>query len=270
VPDRRRTAVQALYEADPTKVNDFVDNSVDRTRDYEQPDEGVALSAEVSTDVSVTISGARGRKIALEAIRKAIAGGELMPAQRLVEQELAELYGVTRGSIRAALFDLSADGLIERVPNRGSRVRVVTVEEAVAITEVRMQLEGLCAAKAAQRVTDQDAAELRELGSLMKAAVESGDSTHYARLNITLHTRVRDLGHQPVAEDLLNRLNGQLVRQRFRLSQRDGRPRKSLGEHLEMIEAIASRDPERATAAVHAHLASVISALQETPPGMIV
>ena len=91
------------------------------------------------------IGGARGQRAAFERIRDAILQGHLRPAEHLVEQQLAERYSVTRGSIRQALFDLTAEGLVERVPNRGCRVRVVTVDEAVAITEVRMELEGLCA-----------------------------------------------------------------------------------------------------------------------------
>ena len=212
----------------------------------------------------MVLSGERGRQVAIEALRQAISRGELLPAQRLVEQELADAYGVTRSSIRAALIDLSAEGLIERVPNRGSRVRVVTVEEAVAITEVRMLLEGLLAARAAEAATDEDRDRLRDIGARMQAAVDAGESTRYAQLNIELHALVRDIGHQPVAADVLGRLNGQLVRHRFRLSQRDGRPRQSLGEHLEIIESIVSRDPERARLAVYAHLESVIRALRAT------
>lgn len=217
------------------------------------------------TAPKTALSGEKGKQVAYDAIRGAITRGDLVPAQRLVELELAEQYAVTRGSVRAALFDLSADGLVERVPNRGSRVRVVPIEEAVAITEVRMMLEGLCAAKAAERATAEEAAELCELGVQMRSAVERGDPIRYSQLNTELHSRVRELGHQPVAVDVLNRLNAQLVRHRFRLSQRDGRPRQSLGEHLEIIEAIASHDPERATRAVHAHLESVIEALRATP-----
>jgi DNA-binding GntR family transcriptional regulator len=56
---------------------------------------------------------------------------------------------VTRAGSRAALIDLEAQGLVERIRNRGSRVRVVAVQEAVAITECRMVLEGLWAAKVA-------------------------------------------------------------------------------------------------------------------------
>jgi DNA-binding GntR family transcriptional regulator len=221
----------------------------------------------MTAQLKTALSGEKGRRVAFDAIRDAITRGDLVPAQRLVEQELAEQYAVTRGSVRAALFDLSAEGLVERVPNRGSRVRVVTIEEAVAITEVRMMLEGLCAAKAAERATAEEAEELCELGAQMRTAVERGDPARYSQLNTELHSRVRELGHQPVAVDVLERLNGQLVRHRFRLSQRDGRPRQSLGEHLEIIEAIASHDPERARRAVHAHLYSVIEALRATPEG---
>src|SRR5690348_189599 len=75
----------------------------------------------------------------------------MAPGQRLVEEELAGTLGVTRASLRAALFDLTAEGLVERIPNRGARVRTISVDEAVAIIECRMVLEGLCAAKAAGR-----------------------------------------------------------------------------------------------------------------------
>ena len=62
------------------------------------------------------------------------------------------MLAVTRASLRAALFNLTAEGLVERIPNRGARVRGVAIDEAVAITEYRMALEGLCAAKAAEQV----------------------------------------------------------------------------------------------------------------------
>lgn len=215
----------------------------------------------------VPISGQRGRRVAYDALRSAIAKGELIPAQRLVEQELAGRFNVTRSSIRAALMTLSSEGLVDHLPNRGSVVRVVTIQEAVAITEVRMQLEGLLAAKAAVRATPVDRAELSEIGAAMQAAVSEGRASDYAQLNIRLHTKVRDIAQQSVAAEMLDRLNGQLVRHRFRLSQRQGRPQKSLGEHLGIIDAVVSGDPERAAAAMHAHLYSVIEALEETPGG---
>src|ERR1700722_14368057 len=117
------------------------------------------------------LAGEAARVHAFGVLRQAILSGDLAPGQRLVEEELAGTLGVTRQSLRAALLDLTADGLVERIPNRGARVRVVSAEEAVAITECRMALEALCAAKAAERITDEEAAQLRELGENLKRAV---------------------------------------------------------------------------------------------------
>ncbi|WP_329118162.1 GntR family transcriptional regulator [Streptomyces sp. NBC_01465] len=208
-------------------------------------------------------TGEQAKQQALAQLRQAILQGDMAPAQRLVENELAEQFGVTRASVRAALIDLAAEGLVERIRNRGSRVRVVSVEEAVAITECRVALEGLCAAKAAVAASDAQLAQLADVGRAMKKAVADGEPVTYSDLNHQLHSLIREFSGQPVAAELLERLNGQLVRHRFQLALRPGRPQQSLGEHLAMIDTITSRDPQAAEAAVRAHLSGVIDALRE-------
>ncbi|MEW2506860.1 GntR family transcriptional regulator [Amycolatopsis sp. CA-161197] len=208
--------------------------------------------------------GEAGKHAALDALRAALLAGDVVPGQRLVEAELAETFGVTRASMRAALIDLTAEGLVERIPHRGARVRVVSIEEAVAITECRMVLEGLCAAKAAEKVTDDEIDSLRELAGRLRAAVDEGESMKYSELNRELHRTVREIAGQSVAAELLERLHGQIVRHQFRLAMRAGRPHVSLPEHLAIIEAIARRDPDAAEQAARAHLRSVITALRET------
>ena len=207
------------------------------------------------------LAGAPGRRLAAERLRRAILAGDMAPGQRLVEEELAGTLGVTRASLRAALFDLTAEGLVERIPNRGARVRTIGVGEAVAIIECRMALEGLCAAKAAERVTEPEAARLRQLGADMERSVADGEPLKYSALNHELHRLVRELAAQPVAAGLLERLNGQLVRHQFQLSLRPGRPQQSLPQHLAMITAIAGRQPAEAEEATRRHLRSVIAAL---------
>ena len=95
--------------------------------------------------------------------------------QRLVEADLCEDFDASRFAVRAALQSLEADGLVERQRNRGARIREISLEEAVEITEVRMVVEGLVARRAAERVTDAQAATLREIGTAMRVAVASGD-----------------------------------------------------------------------------------------------
>jgi DNA-binding GntR family transcriptional regulator len=201
-----------------------------------------------------------------DAVRRGILAGDLVAGQRLVEAELTESFGVSRGAVRAALIDLTHEGLVERIANRGARVRVVSVEEALQITEVRMVVEGLCGAKAAERVTDDEIAELRELGEQMRACVESGDVVTYSSLNQRLHESVIRIADQPVAAEVIHRLRARNVRHQFRLAYRPGRPQSSLPQHLAIIEGVAARDPAAAQAAVEAHIASVLEALRTSGP----
>jgi DNA-binding GntR family transcriptional regulator len=212
-----------------------------------------------------TRSGEAARAHALAVLRQSILSGDVAPGQRLVEEELAGTLGVTRQSLRAALLDLTAQGLVERIPNRGARVRVVSTEEAVAITECRMALEALCAAKAAELITDDEAAQFRQLGENLQRAVAEADPQKYSELNRELHRRVVEVSGQQVASDLLERLHGQLVRHQFQHALRPGRPEVSLGEHLAILRAVAGRRPADAEQAVRVHLASVIKALRAGP-----
>lgn len=213
---------------------------------------------------SAPMEGQAGTLAALAALRAALLAGDLVPGQRLVEAELAETFSVTRASMRAALINLTSEGLVERIPHRGARVRVVSVEEAIAITECRMVLEGLCAAKAAEKATDAQVDILLELGTQLRAAVDDGEPMKYSTLNRELHRIVREMADQPVAAELLERLHGQLVRHQFRLATRAGRTHVSLPEHLAIIDAIRRRDAEGAEQATRTHLRSVIGALRET------
>jgi len=212
------------------------------------------------------MEGTPDRLLAEQRLRTAITDGELAPGARLVEADLVELFGVSRSNVRLAIEALAADGLVERIPNRGARVRVVSTEEAVAITEARMVLEALIARKAAERVTDDDVARLRAQVGLMRDAVEAGDLLTYSALIQQLHGLIRDLADQPVATGLVDRLQAQLVRHQFRLSLRPGRPQVSLSGLTALVDAIADRDPDRAEAAATAHFTSVIAALSAPTP----
>jgi DNA-binding GntR family transcriptional regulator len=196
-------------------------------------------------------------------IREAIVRGDFVPNQRLVEADLSEQFAASRATVRSALVELANEGLVERVQNRGARVRAVSLAEAVEISEVRMVLEGLCAAKAAQHVSREEAEELTAIGTKMRAAVSSGDVLGYSQLNQELHRRVRQISGQETARNVLERLRAQSVRHQFKLAMHPGRPTVSLPEHLAIIDAICANDPVAAEEAARAHLRSVIQALRE-------
>nr|WP_269455035.1 GntR family transcriptional regulator [Rhodococcus sp. LB1] len=129
-------------------------------------------------------------------IRAAILDGEFVPNQRMIEVDLCAQFDASRGAVRAALQDLVGEGLVERVPNRGARVRSISHEEAAEITEVRSVIEGLCAAKAAKNTTAADVVELTALGAALTTAASARDVFEYARLRERLHRRIREISAQ--------------------------------------------------------------------------
>jgi len=200
---------------------------------------------------------------ARDALREAILRGEYLPGERLVEAQLCERLGASRFNVRAALQDLAGEGLVEVQRNRGAQVRKVSLDEAIEITEVRMVLEGLVAARAAERIGDEAASELDEIGLLMRRAVSAGEFRRYSDLNQRLHATVRRIAGHRAADGLIETLRGQLVRHQYMLSLLPGRPAISLPQHERIVAAIRSRDPVQAEAAMREHIASVIEALRE-------
>jgi DNA-binding GntR family transcriptional regulator len=205
------------------------------------------------------------RPAVAEAVRAAILRGEFAPGQRLIEADLCERFGASRFAVRAALADLSAQGLVEFQRNRGARVREISLGEAIEITEVRKLLEGLEAARAAQRVTTAQAATLRGIAGDMRTAVRRAELLRYSELNASLHTAIRDIAAHETSARLLRQLRDQTVRHQFSLSLVPGRPAVSLPQHEAIVAAVTARDPAAAERAMHDHLQSVIEALQALP-----
>lgn len=198
-----------------------------------------------------------------DVIRGAIIRGEYAPNQRLIEADLSAAFSASRATVRTALLELAGEGLVERLPNRGSRVRSISVEEAIEILEVRIGVEGLCAAKTAATLSVDDAAELERLRVRMLESVAEGDLVEYSRLNLSLDNRIRELSHHATASEVLARLHAQSVRHQFKLSSRPQRAKVSVLEHAAIIDAVVARDPDAAEQAVRSHLLSVIEALRE-------
>ena len=196
------------------------------------------------------------------AIREAIVSGEFAPNQRLIEADLSTTFNASRASIRTALFELANDGLVDRLPNRGSRVRAISLDEAVEILEVRIGLEALCAAKAAEHITDSEIEEFNGLRASIIDSVQSGNLVEYSRLNQLLDQRIREISLHTTAVGILERLRAQSVRHQFRLAFQHGRANVSLQEHIAIIDAVTARDAEAARHATWAHLTSVITALR--------
>jgi DNA-binding GntR family transcriptional regulator len=202
------------------------------------------------------------RTAVVEEVRAAILQGEYAPNQRLIETDLCERFSTSRFIARAALQELSAQGLVEFQRNRGARVRDISLDEAIEITQVRKLLEGLQAARAAERITKTEAASLRAIVKDMRTAVSSAEPLRYSDLNARLHAAIRDIAAHQTSARLLRQLRDQTVRHSFSLSLVPGRALVSLPQHESIVAAVTARDPVAAEQAMHEHLQSVINAFE--------
>jgi len=196
----------------------------------------------------------RGLDDPTQPIREAIIGGEFLPNERLVEEDLAPRFKVSRSALRMAFARLEQEGLVTRQPNRGVRVRLVSGREAIEIMQARAMLESLTARQAAMKVSDAQLEELRALLLELRGDIDSGDLIAYAQGNQRLHDRIVSIGDHATAAKLLLGLRAQSVISQFRPFLESGRPEDLWQEHAELVEALASRDPDRVESLMRAHL----------------
>jgi DNA-binding GntR family transcriptional regulator len=196
------------------------------------------------------------------ALRQAIVQGVLAPNSRLVEADLCESFGMSRGAVRTALVRLEQEGLVVREPHRGARVRPISDQEAVEILQARAVLEGLAARQAAERIDATGAKRLRHCLKRHGDLVAAGDLLAASDANAELHTALLEVSGHATAQRLIRSLNAQSVRFQFRTILVPGRPAASYAEHKAIVDAVVAGRPDEAERAMRIHLFNVAETLK--------
>lgn len=196
-----------------------------------------------------------------ERLRADVVSGHFPPNKRLVEHQLTERYDTGRASVRAAILELTKEGLLTREANRGATVRALTLEEAREIYEARSAIEALIARHAAKQITEAEREHLRSGLEEMRESAKNGDTARFAKIGQGLNGDIHEIGRHRVAQDLIRVLANQSHQIPAPLSTYWDQKEKFMGEASEIIEAIIEGDAERADRAVRVHYATIISAL---------
>ena len=195
-------------------------------------------------------------------LRDAIVTGRLQPNERLVEADLSEALGLGRTAVRTALVRLEQERLVERRPNRGAKVRLVSEQEAIEILEARAVLESLSAAKAAEQAAAADVRGLRAVLDEMRGLLDRGDPLGASEQNAVFHRRIVGIARHETSRRLIESLHSQMVRFQYRTILVPGRAERSFGEHTAIADAIDAHDAGAAEQAMRGHLGHVIEALR--------
>lgn len=194
---------------------------------------------------------------AYQAVRDGILAGRYAPASRITEQEVAAVAGVSRTPVREALRRLHAEGLVDFTPNQGAMVTDWSVADADEIFELRALLESYGAARAAERASEAQTAELRRLAELQYEECGTRSEGYLERigeLNSRFHRRLQEAAGSPrLSRVLASLLEAPLVMKTFLNYTQDDLMR-SAAHHLELVRALESRDPEWARSVMRSHV----------------
>lgn len=200
------------------------------------------------------------RSMVEDKLREAIVSGYFKPGRRLVERELCELTGVGRTSIREALRQLEAEGLVTTVPHRGPVVSEMTYQEAVQLYEIRGLLEGFAGAQFALNASDQQITTLGELVEEFGRTIDATDPAQLADVKSRFYALLIDGAQNLFLRQMLTLLHNRIQVLRVTSMMQQGRPKQSIKEIRAIFEAIAMRDPVRSGEACRLHVQNAADA----------
>ncbi|MER6560577.1 GntR family transcriptional regulator [Streptomyces sp. NPDC001027] len=195
------------------------------------------------------------RQQVLDVLRQAILSFHFAPGQRLIERELIEEIGVSRTTIREALRELAAEGLVKTIPQKGAVVVVPSPQEAVELYELRAVLEALAVRRFTELASDEQVAELRRaFEELAEAAEAGGDTLRILKAKDGYYdVLLRGSGNRSV-HSTLGGVQARLSLLRATSLAQPGRTATSVQELRTMTEAIKARNPDAAVRACHHHI----------------
>ena len=204
-------------------------------------------------------------------IQRLIAGGRLKPGDKLPpERELAEIFGVSRSSVRDAIRVLEMQGLVEPRHGDGTLVRTIPIDRLVqpfahALSEskdlaadlfdMRKMLEPPLARAAAFRATDDDVQELEQIVERQGRRLAAGQIT--IEDDNAFHYRIATAAKNQLVLRTMDILMELLSDSRVRSLQAPGRAEKSLEGHRRILDAIRRRDPEAAAVRMRRHIEEI-------------
>lgn len=189
-------------------------------------------------------------------VREGIVSGLYRPGQRLPQDRIAKIMGVSRIPVRAALRRLEAEGFVDFVAHRGATVRSLTPKEVAEIYDLRALLETYALRSAASQITSED---LDEFEQLAKKLDSTSDPDEWVELRQRFYERLYEIADRPRTAALIAKLRADVGR--YWLMQRvtEGHEGQS---HTIIVNALGNGRPYDAEVWLQEHLSEVSKELQ--------
>jgi DNA-binding GntR family transcriptional regulator len=182
-----------------------------------------------------------------EHITEQIIKGELIPGDKLIEHIYAEEYGTSRAPVREAIYLLSIEGLVERIPRKGAVVKDYTENEIYDLLEIRNMLETMAIERIGRYGVDQ--AGLQKMAAFLEEMKAKTEVHQYTQLNHSFHITLVEMSKSETIKTMYSRLGWPLLRIQSLSFTNDGNIEKSVREHQMLIELLREENIKEAAKA---------------------
>ena len=194
------------------------------------------------------------RELVYEEIKSKILKGEIPPGTRMMEEEIAENIGVSRTPIREAIRQLEKEGLVTLKPRKGAYVSDIIKKDMQEILEVRENMEGLAAAYAAERMSDEEKDELEQVAKNFIIAVKTGNTEDMIFYDTDFHHKIVLGTKNQILIKMVEQLQELVLRFRYLHYDDFKRAELMIEEHENILLAIKTCDVEGARQAAFSHI----------------
>ncbi|MBP1917908.1 GntR family transcriptional regulator [Youngiibacter multivorans] len=198
-----------------------------------------------------------------ESMKQGIANGTYQPSENLPEQELSNVYGVSRNTIKKVLLMLERENLVVIEPNKGAKVRSYSMDEVLEFLELRANLEGFITRLAVNRFTPDDIKNLEETLRVMKVHYSNNELIEYSKNNQIFHNAIYSACPNKLAVELTKNLKSQMSKYNTKTILIPGRDSQSYSEHSAILDAIKNKDSDLADALMVMHIMNVRKTFKE-------
>jgi len=189
-------------------------------------------------------------------LRDAIIEMRLEPGKLLIERELCEMTQASRPSVREALRQLEAEGLVESLSGRGTIVAVTSPELATSVSEVRVELERLAVELFIKHAAPADVERFRDAVDDVRAAADRGEGASVAAMRAM--NRVYDVllegAKNPILMQMVNLLQRRVTQLRALALEQPGRTAQNVIELEAILESFEQGDVKSARSAAAFHV----------------
>jgi DNA-binding GntR family transcriptional regulator len=192
----------------------------------------------------------------LSRLRDFIVDGRLTDGARIPERDLCDMFGISRTPLREALKVLASEGLVELLPNRGARVRELSVYDLAELFDVMGGLEALAGRLACEKMTTAEFSEIEQLHHQMYKFYLNREMPDYFRCNQLIHQKIVAAARNSALTSAYASLAGRIRRVRYaaNLAQKRDRWGEAMREHEAILDSLRRRDGHELSDILFRHL----------------